>query len=173
MTVGKMEVGGGESFEFVGFGIVNFGAHENLGNVLAVGTDVLDRGGAGFARDFAEGFDAGKILFACECDGGVPVGAAHDCEENFWRVLPTAVLGRNLWRVLPASSPKSFTVVKRFGGPPSTVTRHAERHAIHSVSDNHTVKAFVVGDGVGAAAENEEWEIFFACKIESGGDVGF
>lgn len=47
---------------------------------MAVGTDVLDRGGTGEAGDLAEGFDASETALAGISDDVVPVFAAHDFE---------------------------------------------------------------------------------------------
>lgn len=52
MAVGKMKIGGGKYFEFVSFSVVNAGGNKSVGNILAVGTDILNGSGAGKARDF-------------------------------------------------------------------------------------------------------------------------
>ena len=89
-----MEVGFRQSDKSVSGGIVGFGFDEGVGNVLAVGTDVLDRGGAGEAGDFAHGFDASETFGHGVFDDVVPVVATQDFEYGAavvgWRFGDTA-----------------------------------------------------------------------------------
>lgn len=82
MAVGKMHIGGVESLELAGLSVVDLGADEGVGNVLAVGADILNRGGAGEAGDFAEGFDTGETLIYGVFYDGVPVGATHGGNDS-------------------------------------------------------------------------------------------
>ena len=64
------------------FGVVSFGFDESFGDVLAVGTDILNGSGTGLAGDFAEGFDAGEISLDCVINYVVPRGSAHDFKKS-------------------------------------------------------------------------------------------
>ena len=80
MAVRKLHVGFGEGFELAFFGVVNFGRDESVGEFLAVSADILNRGSSSETWNFAESFDAGKIMTAGKRDYVVPVFAAHDFE---------------------------------------------------------------------------------------------
>ncbi len=82
MAVGELEFVVGQSFDRVSLSVENFDFGEDVGNLLAVGTDVLDGSSAGEARDFGQGFDAGETFAASILDDVIPVFAAHDFEAE-------------------------------------------------------------------------------------------
>ena len=66
-----------KSFESAGGAVIDVGGDEGLGDVLAVGADVLYWGGGGVAGDFTESLDTGKAALAGVGDDVVPVFATH------------------------------------------------------------------------------------------------
>ena len=82
-AVGELKIVIGKGFEGAVDGIINGDLNEGVGDILAVGADVLNGGGTGVAGDFTEGFDAGKTAFAGVGDDVVPRFAAHDSEGGF------------------------------------------------------------------------------------------
>ena len=80
MAVGELHVGFGEGFELAFFGVVNFGRDESVGEFLAVSANILNWSGSSKTWNFAERFDAGKIMTAGKRNYVVPVFAAHDFE---------------------------------------------------------------------------------------------
>ena len=95
MAIRKMKIGGVEGFEIASCDVIDFGGFESVGNVLAVGADILNGGGTGEARNLGEGFDASEIPFAGAGDNGVPIGAAKSI-QHVGRVLPSAILPHSL-----------------------------------------------------------------------------
>lgn len=83
VAVGKVAILGGEFFEFVDEGVVNFDAYDGVFGFLAVGADVLDGGSSQAAGNFGHGFDAGEAFFADEGDKIVPDDAAVDFDFEF------------------------------------------------------------------------------------------
>ena len=81
LTVGEVEVFFGQGDGLSSDGIVGFEFNESVGELLAVGADILNWGRAGQAGDFAHGFDTGKAFFAREFNDVVPIFSAHDFNE--------------------------------------------------------------------------------------------
>ena len=130
----------GEGAESATGCIVNFDGLQGVGDFLAVGADVLHRGGAGEAGDLAKGFDTGEASLASVGDNVVPVFTTHDL-----------YLGGSCRR----SFPHRARYAVRGGVPPSSVTRPCNINTLHAIDDNDTVETFVVAESVGAVAEYE------------------
>ncbi len=82
MAVGKVKLVASENFEFVGFDVVDFDCGQDVRNLLTVGTDVLDGGGAGETGDFGKAFDTGEAFGNGVFDDVVPVFATHNFEAE-------------------------------------------------------------------------------------------
>ncbi len=121
VTVGKAEVGFGESLESACGGVVDFGFDESVGEFLAVGTDVLDGGGAGEAWDTAQGFNTGEASFASVGHYIVPVFAPHNFKTS--RVTRRCYDFDAAHAVDDDDAVEAFIVAKRVG----TVTEDESR----------------------------------------------
>lgn len=118
---------------------------------MAVSADILDGGGAGKAGDLGKSFDAGEAAITSVSDDGVPFGAAISSESG---------------SSLRGAGCGSAGIVGCSG---ARGVRYCD--AGNVVADDNTGPACVVGDGIGATAENEDGKAAFACEIESLRDV--
>ena len=62
--------------------IKNFDFGEDVGNLLTVGADILNRGGTGEAGDFGQSFDTSETFIASVFDNVIPIFAPHDFETD-------------------------------------------------------------------------------------------
>ena len=81
-AVTEAAVAAGQGFECAILGVKNLNRRQGLGNFLAIGADILDRGGTGRAGNQAERFNTGQTGCDTTLDDRIPGLAAAQCQVD-------------------------------------------------------------------------------------------